>query len=228
MSKCLSRVSASGAGVIETHSRPPASSTTSRSRGTIWIRGVRTWTRYWAGCARSATKYYANLDDAQFVYDAALSWFVYDQAFKSGSFKELLCTSSVDQYFRFRADDAGVNLWMATSYPIYDDTQLAENVRNGLASRLAVRGCVTVNDLYSYDKERASGEPGNCFYLAPIEDTARFREFFDARIDDIIEDLNHLKTVDTTTRDVTFDLIYGNFLWSRASEPFRVTMDDVG
>ncbi len=147
--------------------------------------------------------------------------------FRDSPIKEVLCTTSPEQYFRFRVTDVGVDFWMKMSYPIYRNAQFTEHAKSGLAARMTTRGLAIVNDFYSYDREVSLGQITNCFRLCDVSDQAAFEEFFQRRLDDIVEDVECVKSFDAVTRDVLMDLIYGNFVWTTSNKRYRAAVNDV-
>jgi hypothetical protein len=157
---------------------------------------------------------YYNEDDAWHAYEAGRVLVTQDHMLRDSPIKTVLCTTSPEQYFQFRVVDVGIDFWMKMSYPIYRHEPLAEYAKSGLAARLTTRGLTVVNDCYSYDREAALGEVVNCFHLCDLADDASFHDFFEARLNDIAEDIRCIKAFDEITREVLSDLLYGNFLWS--------------
>lgn len=171
-------------------------------------------------------KYYRG-EDVWFAYEAARAFITSDHMFRGSPVKEVLCSTSPEQYFRFRVTDIGVDFWMKMSYPIYADPQLTEHSKTGLAGRMATRGLTIVNDFYSYDRELSLGQITNCFRLCDVSDDDEFDAFFQARLDDIVEDMEVIKSFDDVTRPVLLDLIHGNFVWTISNKRYRTAVNDV-
>lgn len=164
--------------------------------------------------------------DADIAFEAARSFIACDHMFRESPISRALCTTSLEQYFRFRTTDIGAEFWMRMSYPIYRHEPFTEHCRSGLAARMATRGMAVVNDLYSFAKERGIGQFANCFHLCP-PGTAEFREFLERLLDGVVEDLRCIQSFDRVTRDILADLIYGNFVWSRGNERYRQPVNDL-
>lgn len=171
-------------------------------------------------------RYYAP-QDAEFAYEGARAFVTSDHMFRDAPLKQVLCSTSPEQYFRFRVTDVGVDFWMKMSYPIYRHPDLTEHSRTGLAARMATRGLAVVNDFYSYDRERALGQITNCFRLCDVADEVDFRRFFQARLEDMAEDLECIRAFDTVSRDVLLDLIQGNFVWTTQDRRYQAPVNDV-
>lgn len=163
-------------------------------------------------------RYYQG-EDVWWAYEGARSWMVSDQMFREHPARELLC-GDLDRYWRFRVVDGGVDWWMKMSYPIFRDPAFTEHAKTGLAARLATRGLMAVNDFFSYDREKGNGEINNCFLLCDVDYEEEFYPFFEARMDEIIDDIRCIKAFDQVTREILLDLIYGTFLWECASERY--------
>ncbi len=171
-------------------------------------------------------RYYRG-EDAAHAFEAARTWITSDHMFRDSPIKRVLCSTSLEQYFRFRVTDVGVDFWLRMSSPIYRDARFTEHCRSGLAARMATRGLVVVNDAYSFARERASGQPSNCFHLCPAGDDSVFHAFFEALLDGLVEDITCIKAFDEVTQEVLLDLIYGNFLWTANNERYRQPVNDV-
>lgn len=171
-------------------------------------------------------RYYAE-EDAAFAFEGARAFVTSDHMFRDSSIKKVLCSTSPEQYFRFRVTDVGVDFWMKMSYPIYRHPELTEHSRTGLAARMTTRGLAVVNDFYSYDRESALGQITNCFRLCDVTDEAAFRRYFEARLADMDEDLSCISAFDDVTREVLFDLVRGNFLWTTRDRRYREAVNDV-
>ncbi|MEV0253422.1 terpene synthase family protein [Streptomyces sp. NPDC050732] len=171
-------------------------------------------------------RYYAP-DDAAFAYEGARAFVTSDHMFRDSPIKKALCTTSPEQYFRFRVTDVGVDFWMKMSYPIYGQPEFTEHAKTGLAARMTTRGLAIVNDFYSYDREAALGQITNCFRLCDVTDETAFRDFFRARLDDMTEDLTCIAAFDETTRDILFDLVQGNFVWTTRDRRYQAAVNDV-
>ncbi|MEU5419153.1 hypothetical protein ACFY1P_11585 [Streptomyces sp. NPDC001407] len=171
-------------------------------------------------------RYYSE-EDAWFAYEGARAFVTSDHMFRNSSIKEALCTSSPEQYFRFRVTDVGVDFWMKMSYPIYRNEQFTEHAKSGLAARMTTRGLAIVNDAYSFDREKALGQITNCFHLCDVDDAESFRPFFESRLADIVEDIRCIKAFDDVTRDVLLDLLQGNFTWTTTNKRYKAAVNDV-
>lgn len=176
---------------------------------------------------RAVCDRYYSREDAAFAFEGARAFVTSDHMFRDSSVKEVLCSTSPEQYFRFRVTDVGVDFWMKMSYPIYRHPELTEHSKTGLAARLATRGLAVVNDFYSYDRENALGQITNCFRLCDVNDEDDFRRYFGARIADMDEDMECISAFDEVTREVLFDLIRGNFLWTTRDRRYRAAVNDV-
>ncbi|WP_374985336.1 hypothetical protein [Streptomyces fradiae] len=176
---------------------------------------------------RAVCDRYYTPQDADFAYEGARAFVTSDHMFRDAPLKRVLCGTSPEQYFRFRVTDVGVDFWMRMSYPIYRHPALTEHSKTGLAARMATRGLAVVNDFYSYDRERALGQITNCFRLCDMADEADFRRFFQARLDDMAEDLECISAFDDVTRDVLLDLIHGNFVWTTRDRRYQAPVNDV-
>ncbi len=176
---------------------------------------------------RSICARYYSEEDAWFAYEGARAFVVSDHMFRDSPIKEALCTSSLEQYFRFRVTDVGVDFWMKMSYPIYRDARFTEHAKSGLAARMTTRGLAVVNDLYSYDREKSLDQITNCFRLSDVEDEQAFRAFFDDRLDDVVEDIRCIRAFDDVTRDILLDLVQGNFVWTTTNKRYRTAVNDV-
>ncbi|MFF1303022.1 hypothetical protein [Streptomyces sp. NPDC058307] len=171
-------------------------------------------------------KYYDE-EDARFAYEGARAFVTSDHMFRNSPIKEVLCNTSPEQYFRFRVTDVGVDFWMKMSYPIYQHPEFTEHAKSGLAARMTTRGLAIVNDFYSYDREIALGQITNCFRLCDVSNQDAFDEFFQERMDDIVEDIQCIKSFDEITRDVLMDLIYGNFVWTTSNKRYKAAVNNV-
>ncbi|MEV6132823.1 terpene synthase family protein [Streptomyces violaceusniger] len=171
-------------------------------------------------------KYYSP-EDAEVAYEAARAFVTSDHMFRDSPIKAALCTTSPEQYFRFRVTDIGVDFWMKMSYPIYRHPEFTEHAKTSLAARMTTRGLTIVNDFYSYDREVSLGQITNCFRLCDVNDETTFKEFFQARLDDMIEDIECIKVFDQLTQDVFLDLIYGNFVWTISNKRYKTAVNDV-
>jgi hypothetical protein len=92
---------------------------------------------------------------------------------------------------------------------------------------MTTRGLAIVNDFYSYEREQALGQITNCFRLCDMSDEADFQAFFQARLDDMAEDMECIKAFDPLTRDVLLDLIQGNFVWTTRDRRYQAAVNDV-
>lgn len=173
-------------------------------------------------CAR----YYSE-EDARFAYEGARAFVTSDHMFRDSPIKEVLCNTSPEQYFRFRVTDVGVDFWMKMSYPIYRHPEFTEHAKTGLAARMTTRGLAIVNDFYSYDREITLGQITNCFRLCDISNQDAFEEFFQHRLDDMVEDMECIKSFDEITRDVFLDLIHGNFVWTTSNKRYKAAVNNV-
>ncbi|MEU1482130.1 terpene synthase family protein [Streptomyces sp. NPDC005760] len=171
-------------------------------------------------------KYYDE-DGAQFALEGARTFITSDHMFRNSPIKEVLCNTSPEQYFRFRVTDVGVDFWMKMSYPIYRHREFTEHAKSSLAARMTTRGLAIVNDFYSYDREISLGQITNCFRLCDVSDQDSFEEFFQRRLDDIVEDVECIKSFDDVTRDVLLDLIYGNFIWTTSNKRYKAAVNNV-
>ncbi|MGW5864817.1 terpene synthase family protein [Streptomyces sp. NPDC055239] len=171
-------------------------------------------------------KYYSE-EDARFAFEGARAFVTSDHMFRDSPVKKVLCTTSPEQYFRFRVTDVGVDFWMKMSYPIYSHKEFTEHAKTGLAARMTTRGLAIVNDFYSYDREVSLGQITNCFRLCDVSDQSAFDEFFQNRLDDIVEDMRCIAAFDDITRDVLLDLIYGNFVWTTSNKRYKAAVNDV-
>ncbi|MFB7946360.1 hypothetical protein ACFC6L_15745 [Kitasatospora phosalacinea] len=176
---------------------------------------------------RAVCERYYDATDAEFAYEGARAFVTSDHMFRDSPLKRVLCTTSPEQYFRFRVTDVGVDFWMKMSYPIYRHPEFTEHAKTGLAARMTTRGLAIVNDFYSYDRENALGQITNCFRLCDVEDENDFRRFFQDRLDDMTEDVECIKAFDDVTRDVLLDLIHGNFVWTTRDRRYRAAVNDV-
>ncbi len=171
-------------------------------------------------------KYYGPAD-AEFAYEGARAFVTSDHMFRDTELRRTLCTTSLDQYFRYRVTDVGVDFWMKMSYPIYRHDEFTEHAKSGLAARMTARGLYTVNDLYSYDREVAQGQVTNCFLHCDVSDPDAFRSFFEERLAELAEDLRCIATFDPVTRDILFDLVHGNYIWSNSNKRYRDKVNSV-
>ncbi|AWZ03666.1 MULTISPECIES: hypothetical protein [unclassified Streptomyces] len=176
---------------------------------------------------RKICEHYYEPDEVWFAYEAARAFVVSDNMFRDSDIKRVLCETSPEQYFRFRVTDVGVDFWMKMSYQIYRHADFSEHAKSGLAARMTTRGLAIVNDFYSYDREIALGQVTNCFRLCDVADERAFKEFFDARLADIEEDVRCIKEFDPVSRDVMLDLIYGNFIWTTSNKRYKAAVNDV-
>lgn len=176
---------------------------------------------------RQVCEKYYEPQDARFAYEAARAFVVSDHMFRDSDIKKALCTTSPEQYFRFRVTDVGVDFWMKMSYQIYRQAEFTEHAKTGLAARMTTRGLAIVNDFYSYDREIALGQITNCFRLCDVSDEREFKAFFEARLADIEEDVRCIKAFDPVSRDIMLDLIYGNFVWTTSNKRYRAAVNDV-
>ncbi|MBT2405888.1 MULTISPECIES: hypothetical protein [unclassified Streptomyces] len=176
---------------------------------------------------RAVCEKYYEPEDAAFAYEAARAFVVSDHMFRDSDIKRALCTTSPEQYFRYRVTDVGVDFWMKMSYQIYIHPEFTEHAKSGLAARMTTRGLAIVNDFYSYDREIALGQITNCFRLCDVSDEREFRRFFDARLADIEEDARVIKAFDPLSRDVMLDLIYGNFIWTTSNKRYKAAVNNV-
>ncbi|GAB2713225.1 hypothetical protein [Nocardia thraciensis] len=170
-------------------------------------------------------RYYPAADSPQ-AYEAARVFITSDHMYRDSPIMRTLCTTSLEQYFRFRVTDVGADCWMRWSYPIYRDREFTEHCKSGLAARMVTRGLTVVNDAYSFRREQSWGQLNNCFYLCPLDGDG-LGAFFDTLLDGIAEDIACIKSFDPITRDVLLDLIYGNFIWTRDSARYRQPHNDV-
>ena len=92
---------------------------------------------------------------------------------------------------------------------------------------MTTRGLTIVNDFYSFDREVRLGQITNCFRLCDVTDETAFKEFFQARLDDMTEDIECIKAFDQLSQDVLLDLIYGNFIWTTSSKRYKTAVNDV-
>ncbi|MEU8828385.1 terpene synthase family protein [Streptomyces sp. NPDC048636] len=175
---------------------------------------------------RICERYYAE-EDAWFAYEAARAFVTSDHMFRDAPLKAALCGTSLEQYFRFRVTDVGVDFWMRMSYPVYRHREFTEHAKTGLAARMTTRGLAVVNDFYSYDREVSLGQIANCFLLCDVSDPAAFEKFFQDRLDDIAEDIRCIGMFDEISRDILLDLLYGNFLWTVGSARYRAAVNHV-
>ncbi|MFG2499351.1 terpene synthase family protein [Streptomyces sp. NPDC048441] len=176
---------------------------------------------------RAVCERYYSPEDAEFAYEGARAFITSDHMFRDSLLKKVLCGTSPEQYFRFRVTDVGVDFWMRMSYPIYRHRELTEHSKTGLAARMTTRGLAIVNDFYSYDREQALGQITNCFRLCDVTDEAAFRSFFQARLDDMAEDMECIRSFDDTTRDILLDLLQGNFVWTTRDRRYQAPVNDV-
>lgn len=176
---------------------------------------------------RAVCERYYDGTDAAFAYEGARAFVTSDHMFRDSPVKRVLCTTSPEQYFRFRVTDVGVDFWMKMSYPIYRHPEFTEHAKTGLAARMTTRGLAIVNDFYSYDRENALGQITNCFRLCDVADESDFRRFFQDRLDDMTEDVECIKAFDDVTRDVLLDLVHGNFVWTTRDRRYRAAVNDV-
>ncbi|KIF71552.1 hypothetical protein HY68_28105 [Streptomyces sp. AcH 505] len=176
---------------------------------------------------RAVCERYYDRTDAAFAYEGARAFVTSDHMFRDSPVKRVLCTTSPEQYFRFRVTDVGVDFWMKMSYPIYRHPEFTEHAKTGLAARMTTRGLAIVNDFYSYDRENALGQITNCFRLCDVADESDFRRFFQDRLDDMTEDVECIKAFDDVTRDVLLDLVHGNFVWTTRDRRYRAAVNDV-
>lgn len=176
---------------------------------------------------RTICNRYYQAEDAQQAFEAARTLITSDHLFGNTPLKNTLCTTSLEQYFRFRVTDAGADLWMRMSCPIYQDDRLTAHCRSGLAALMITRGVTVVNDAYSFARESSLGQLANCFYLCPPGDDTAFYVFFESLLDGIVEDITCIKAFDRVTRDVLLDVIYGNFMWTLHNERYRQPSNDV-
>jgi hypothetical protein len=161
-------------------------------------------------CAR----YYRD-EDAWHSFEGMRTFLTYDHMFRDSPVARALCSASLEQYFRFRVTDFFLDAWLRVSYPIYRDAMFAEHCKSGLAARMTVRPTVVANDALTFAREKSKGEFVNCFHLAPPDDGADFRRFFDGILDGIVDDITCIKNFDPVTRDVLLNVIYGNFIFHR-------------
>ncbi|MFF1377339.1 terpene synthase family protein [Streptomyces sp. NPDC058308] len=171
-------------------------------------------------------KYYSE-EDARFALEGARAFITSDHMFRDSPIKQVLCTTSPEQYFRFRVTDVGVDFWMKMSYPIYGHREFTEHAKSGLAARMTTRGLAIVNDFYSYDREVSLGQITNCFRLCDVSNQSEFEKFFKERLDDIVEDMRCISAFDDITRDVLLDLIYGNFVWTTSNKRYKAAVNNV-
>jgi hypothetical protein len=175
-----------------------------------------------AVCAR-----YYGPEDAAFAYEGARAFVTSDHMFRDSPVKKVLCSTSPEQYFRFRVTDVGVDFWMKMSYPIYRHPEFTEHAKTGLAARMTTRGLAIVNDLYSYERENALGQITNCFLLCDVADDDAFHRFFEERLTDMTEDIACIKAFDETTSDILLDLLHGNFVWTTRDQRYKAPVNDV-
>ncbi|MER5638606.1 hypothetical protein ABT095_16785 [Kitasatospora sp. NPDC002227] len=171
-------------------------------------------------------KYYSE-EDAWFAYEGARAFVTSDHMFRNSSIKAALCTTSPEQYFRFRVTDVGVDFWMKMSYPIYRNAEFTEHAKTGLAARMTTRGLAIVNDFYSYDREVSLGQITNCFRLCDVSNEAEFQAFFQQRLDDLVEDIQCITAFDEVTQHILLDLVYGNFIWTTSNKRYKAAVNDV-
>jgi hypothetical protein len=176
---------------------------------------------------RAVCERYYSPEDAEFAYEGARAFITSDHMFRDSQLKKVLCGTSPEQYFRFRVTDVGVDFWMRMSFPIYRHRELTEHSKTGLAARMTTRGLAIVNDFYSYDREQALGQITNCFRLCDVTDEAAFRSFFQARLDDMAEDMECIGAFDDTSRDILLDLLQGNFVWTTRDRRYQAPVNDV-
>jgi cyclooctat-9-en-7-ol synthase len=175
-----------------------------------------------AVCAR-----YYDREDAAFAYEGARAFVTSDHMFRDSPIKKALCSTSPEQYFRFRVTDVGVDFWMKMSYPIYRHPEFTEHAKTGLAARMTTRGLAIVNDLYSYERENALGQITNCFRLCDVADDDAFHRFFEERLGDMTEDIACIKAFDEITSDILLDLLHGNFVWTTRDQRYKAPVNDV-
>lgn len=175
-----------------------------------------------AVCAR-----YYGREDAAFAYEGARAFVTSDHMFRDSPIKKVLCSTSPEQYFRFRVTDVGVDFWMKMSYPVYRHPEFTEHAKTGLAARMTTRGLAIVNDLYSYEREKALGQITNCFRLCDVADDHAFGRFFEERLTDMAEDIACIKAFDETTSDILLDLLHGNFVWTTRDQRYKAPVNDV-
>ncbi|WP_246530639.1 terpene synthase family protein [Streptomyces bathyalis] len=171
-------------------------------------------------------RYYAP-QDAAFAYEGARAFITSDHMFRDSPIKKTLCSTSPEQYFRFRVTDVGVDFWMKMSYPIYRHAEFTEHAKTGLAARMTTRGLAIVNDFYSYERENALGQITNCFELCDVDDDKDFERFFEERLKDMTEDIECVKAFDETTADILLDLLRGNFVWTTRDRRYKAAVNDV-
>lgn len=171
-------------------------------------------------------RYYAP-GDAAFAYEGARAFVTSDHMFRDSPIKKTLCSTSPEQYFRFRVTDVGVDFWMKMSYPIYRHPEFTEHAKTGLAARMTTRGLAIVNDFYSYERENALGQITNCFQLCDVDDDNDFQRFFEERLKDMTEDIECVKAFDETTADILLDLLRGNFVWTTRDRRYKAAVNDV-
>ena len=176
---------------------------------------------------RTICNRYYQAEDAQQAFEAARTFITSDHMFRNTPLKNTLCTTSLEQYFRFRVTDIGADFWLRMSYPIYQNDRFAAHCRSGLAALMTTRGLTVVNDAYSFVRESSLGQLTNCFYLCPPGDDTAFYAFLESLLDGIVEDITCIKAFDQVTRDVLLDLIYGNFVWTVHNERYRQPSNDV-
>jgi hypothetical protein len=170
---------------------------------------------------------YYDKDDAAFAYEGARAFVTSDHMFRDSPVKKALCGTSPEQYFRFRVTDVGVDFWMKMSYPIYRHPEFTEHAKTGLAARMTTRGLAIVNDLYSYEREKALGQIANCFLMCDVTDDGAFERFFAERLEDMTEDIACIKAFDDTTADILLDLLHGNFVWTTRDQRYKTPVNDV-
>jgi hypothetical protein len=159
-------------------------------------------------------RYYRG-EDVQHAFEGMRTFLTYDHMFRNSSVARALCSTSLEQYFRFRVTDFFLDAWLRVSYPIYRNEMLAEHCRSGLTARMTVRATAVVNDAYTFAREKSRNDFINCFHLAPFDNDTNFRRFFDDIVHGIIEDITCIKEFDPVTRDVLLNVIYGNFIFCR-------------
>lgn len=170
---------------------------------------------------------YYEPEDAAFAYEGARAFVTSDHMFRDSPIKRALCSTSPEQYFRFRVTDVGVDFWMKMSYPIYRHPEFTEHAKTGLAARMTTRGLAIVNDLYSYERENALGQITNCFRLCDVDDDNEFSHFFEQRLKDMTEDIECVEAFDEITSDILLDLLHGNFVWTTRDRRYKAPVNDV-